>query len=161
MGSVGDSYDNALMENFFSTLKIELVYRNAWRTREEATVDELERVLVDCLRVLGPNHPNTLLVRDNLARWRGDAGDPIGAAAALEQLVPDCVRVLGAEHHTTLMSRAHLARYRAEAGNPGGAVAAFQQLVTDCERILGAEHLTTLISRGYLARFRGVQAAPS
>ncbi|MEU7588216.1 IS3 family transposase [Micromonospora sp. NPDC049230] len=27
MGSVGDSYDNALMENFWSTLKIELVYR--------------------------------------------------------------------------------------------------------------------------------------
>lgn len=36
MGSVGDSYDNALMENFWSTLKIELVYRNSWRTREEA-----------------------------------------------------------------------------------------------------------------------------
>lgn len=24
------------MENFFSTLKIELVYRNTWRTRDEA-----------------------------------------------------------------------------------------------------------------------------
>jgi putative transposase len=36
MGSVGDSYDNALMENFWSTLKIELVYRKAWRTRNEA-----------------------------------------------------------------------------------------------------------------------------
>ena len=36
MGSVGDSYDNALMENFFSTLKTELVYRTAWRTREAA-----------------------------------------------------------------------------------------------------------------------------
>jgi hypothetical protein len=36
LGSVGDSYDNALMENFFSTLKIELVYRNSWRTRDEA-----------------------------------------------------------------------------------------------------------------------------
>ena len=36
MGSVGDSYDNALMENFFSTLKTELVYRTSWRTREEA-----------------------------------------------------------------------------------------------------------------------------
>ncbi|WP_226367060.1 IS3 family transposase [Pseudonocardia sp. ICBG162] len=36
MGSVGDSYDNALMENFFSTLKTELVYRESWRTREEA-----------------------------------------------------------------------------------------------------------------------------
>jgi transposase InsO family protein len=36
MGSVGDSYDNALMENFFSTLKTELVYRKSWRTRDEA-----------------------------------------------------------------------------------------------------------------------------
>jgi transposase InsO family protein len=36
MGSTGDSYDNALMENFWSTLKIELVYRTAWRTRDEA-----------------------------------------------------------------------------------------------------------------------------
>lgn len=36
MGSVGDSYDNALMENFFSTLKTELVYRTTWRSREEA-----------------------------------------------------------------------------------------------------------------------------
>ena len=36
MGSVGDSYDNALMENFFSTLKTELVYRTAWRTRDQA-----------------------------------------------------------------------------------------------------------------------------
>jgi hypothetical protein len=36
MGSTGDSYDNALMENFWSTLKIELVYRSSWRTRDEA-----------------------------------------------------------------------------------------------------------------------------
>jgi putative transposase len=36
MGSVGTRTTNALMENFFSTLKIELVYRRAWRTRDEA-----------------------------------------------------------------------------------------------------------------------------
>jgi len=36
MGSVGDSYDNAAMENFFSTLKTELVYRSSWRTRDQA-----------------------------------------------------------------------------------------------------------------------------
>ncbi len=29
-------YDNALMENFFSTLQIELVYRNSWHTGDEA-----------------------------------------------------------------------------------------------------------------------------
>jgi hypothetical protein len=36
MGSVGDSFDSALAENFFSTLKVELVYRTSWRTHEEA-----------------------------------------------------------------------------------------------------------------------------
>jgi transposase InsO family protein len=35
-GSVGDSFDNALAESFFSTLKVELVYRTSFRTREEA-----------------------------------------------------------------------------------------------------------------------------
>jgi transposase InsO family protein len=35
-GSVGDSFDNALAENFFSTFKIELYYRTSWRTRSEA-----------------------------------------------------------------------------------------------------------------------------
>ena len=39
MGSVGDSLDNALAENFFSTLKVELVYRTSFRTREEADLE--------------------------------------------------------------------------------------------------------------------------
>ncbi|HZD70700.1 MAG TPA: DDE-type integrase/transposase/recombinase [Actinomycetes bacterium] len=39
MGSVGDSYDNALAENLFSTLKVERVYRTSYRTREEAELD--------------------------------------------------------------------------------------------------------------------------
>jgi putative transposase len=40
MGSVGDSYDiNALAENFFSSLKVERIYRTAYRTREEAELD--------------------------------------------------------------------------------------------------------------------------
>ena len=39
MGSVGDSLDNALAENFFSILKVERVYRTSYRTREEAELD--------------------------------------------------------------------------------------------------------------------------
>src|SRR5512133_2018783 len=39
MGSVGDSFDNALAESFFSTLKVELVYRTSFRTREEAELE--------------------------------------------------------------------------------------------------------------------------
>jgi putative transposase len=39
MGSVGDSLDNALAENFFSSLKVERIYRTTYRTREEAELD--------------------------------------------------------------------------------------------------------------------------
>jgi len=35
MGNVGDSYDNALMENFWSTLKVELIYRRRWDSVEQ------------------------------------------------------------------------------------------------------------------------------
>jgi transposase InsO family protein len=36
---VGDSFDNALAENFFSSLKVERIYRTSYRTREEAELD--------------------------------------------------------------------------------------------------------------------------
>ena len=35
MGSVGDTYDNALAESFFRTLQLELFDRHAWRSRKE------------------------------------------------------------------------------------------------------------------------------
>ena len=34
MGRVGSAYDNALAESFVATLKTELLYRNAWPTRQ-------------------------------------------------------------------------------------------------------------------------------
>jgi putative transposase len=36
MGQVGTAYDNALAESFVATLKTELLYRNAWPTRQAA-----------------------------------------------------------------------------------------------------------------------------
>ena len=36
MGSVGDCYDNAMAESFFSTLECEVLDRNSFRTRDEA-----------------------------------------------------------------------------------------------------------------------------
>ncbi|MEV0695052.1 NB-ARC domain-containing protein [Streptomyces sp. NPDC050388] len=50
---------------------------------------------------LGPDHPNTLAARYNLAHWRGRAGDAAGAAAATEELLADTVRVLGPDHPHT------------------------------------------------------------
>ena len=36
MGSVGDAYDNAMAESFFSTLKAELLSRRRFTSQEEA-----------------------------------------------------------------------------------------------------------------------------
>jgi putative transposase len=35
-GSVGDSFDNAVAESFFGTLKTELIYRHTWASRHDA-----------------------------------------------------------------------------------------------------------------------------
>ena len=45
MGSVGDCYDNAMIEAFWSPMQVELLDRQRWRTRIElanALVDYLE-----------------------------------------------------------------------------------------------------------------------
>ena len=42
-----------------------MAYRDAGRSVE--AIPLLERALADCERVLGTNHPNTKVVRENLA----------------------------------------------------------------------------------------------
>ncbi len=44
--------------------------------------------LTDDLRVFGPDHPPTLLSRHDLARWRGEAGDPAGAVMTCRSQFP-------------------------------------------------------------------------
>jgi transposase InsO family protein len=46
MSRRGDCWDNAVAESFFSTLKMELVYETAWRTRADACVEVFEYVEV-------------------------------------------------------------------------------------------------------------------
>jgi transposase InsO family protein len=36
MGAIGDSYDNAMAESLWASLKKELIYRTTFSTREEA-----------------------------------------------------------------------------------------------------------------------------
>ena len=35
MGSVGDCYDNAMMESFWGTLQLEVLDRKSWNSRQE------------------------------------------------------------------------------------------------------------------------------
>ena len=52
-------------------------------------------------RVLGPEHPDTLAARANLASWTGEAGDAAGARDQFAALLPVHERVLGPETPST------------------------------------------------------------
>jgi hypothetical protein len=109
----------------------------------------------------GPDHLDTLATRHNLARWRGEAGDPAAAAAALEELLADMVRMLGPDHPHTLTTRNNLASWRGEAGDTAGAAAALEELLADRLRVLGRDHPHTLTARYNLASWRGEAGDPA
>jgi hypothetical protein len=62
-------------------------------------------------RVLGSEHPDTLTVRGNIARWTGEAGDPAAARDLYAELLPIYEKVMGAEHPGTLDIHAKLAHW--------------------------------------------------
>ena len=84
--------------------------------------DQLAGLLPVLERALGPEHPDTLAARRDLATWTGRAGDPAAARDQLAELPPVLERVLGPEHPDTLTTRHNLAYWtdRAERG-PGRA----------------------------------------
>jgi len=120
-----------------------------------AARDYYQQLHVTATRHLGPDHPDTLTTRSNLAYWRGQAGDPASAAATLPQLLEDRLRVLGPDHPATLQTRHDLARWRGQAGDAAGAAASLEALLTDQLRALGPDNPDTLTTRGNLADWRG------
>src|SRR5208282_2160214 len=61
-----------------------------------------ERVLEARVGVLGPEHPDTLTTRGNLAWWTGEAGDAAAARDQFAALLPARERVSGPEDPDTL-----------------------------------------------------------
>ncbi len=73
---------------------------------------QAEATLADRERVLGPDHPDTLTSRNNLANAYLSAGDLGRAIPMCEAALSDRERVLGPDHPDTLTSRDNLARAR-------------------------------------------------
>jgi hypothetical protein len=68
-------------------------------------------------RVHGPEHPDTLDTRYDLARWTGEAGDAAAACAQLAALLPVYERVLGAGHPRTLHTGRQLTHWTRNKGD--------------------------------------------
>ncbi len=121
-----------------------------------AAARDLQRQVLDAReRLLGPEHPDTLTTRHNLARWTGQAGDPAAARDMYAELLPVVERVSGPEHPGTLTVRGNLAGWTGEAGDPAAARDMYAELLPLIERILGPEHPDTLTTRGNLASWTG------
>ncbi|MFE6839665.1 FxSxx-COOH system tetratricopeptide repeat protein [Streptomyces sp. NPDC057705] len=112
-------------------------------------------------RRLGPDHPDTVASRHELARWRGMGGDPAGAADAFAEVLADMERVLGPDHPHTLATRHEYARWRGEAGDPARAAEATAEVLADRLRVLGPDHPQTLATRHEHARWRGEAGDPA
>jgi uncharacterized protein DUF4062/tetratricopeptide repeat protein len=103
----------------------------------------------------GPEHPDTLSARHELAYWTGAAGDAAGARDQFAALLPIRERVLGPDHPSTFITRNMRARFTGEAGDAAGARDLLAALLPVEERVLGPEHPDTLRSRHNLARWTG------
>jgi outer membrane biosynthesis protein TonB len=111
---------------------------------ETARAAELERVL-------GPDHPDTLNARNNLAAAYQAAGRAADAIPLFEHTLVARERVLGPNHPDTLSSQNDLAATYQDASRHAEALLMFKLTLAARERLLGTDHPSTLNSRGNLA----------
>ena len=118
------------------------------RPQTALTLQETVGMLIDAL---GPDHPDTLGTRSNLALVHQQAGHLSTAIDMHQALLTDRTRVLGPDHPDTLITRGNLAAAHYAAGDLQTAIDMHQALLTDRTRVLGPDHPDTLITRGNLA----------
>ena len=121
---------------------------NMGRPQTALTLEDAGVMLADAL---GPDHPDTLTARNNLARAHLEAGNVSTAIVMHQALLADRTRILGPDHPHTLTARSYLANAHRQAGNVSTAIAMHQALLPDMTRILGPDHPDTLTIRGNLA----------
>ena len=97
--------------------------------------------------IQSPDHPATLITRNNVAYWTGECGDVAGALRLFRELLPDRERVLGPDDADTLVIRNNIADLTGRCGDAAGALRLSRELLPDLERVLGPDHPSTLTAR--------------
>jgi hypothetical protein len=103
----------------------------------------------------GPDHPDTLRTRGNIAFWTGECGEAREALRLFKELLPDGEHVLGREHPNTLATRSNIASWTGKCGEAREALRLFKELLPDRERVLGRDHADTLRIRSHIASSTG------
>jgi tetratricopeptide (TPR) repeat protein len=117
----------------------------------QSLISRAEETLRILERVLGSEHPDTLISRNNLAAGYQALGRYQEAVQLLEETLRVQERVLGPEHPDTLISRNNLAIGYFNLDRHQEAVELYEETLRISERVLGSGHPDTLISRNSLA----------
>ena len=102
-------------------------------------------------RVLGADHAETLMARNNLATAYQAAGKLDAAVFLFKRTLTDRERVLGTDHPMTLTSRNNLAGAYREAGRLDEAISLYEAALAGRERALGQADPDTLAVRSNVA----------
>jgi len=114
-------------------------------------IELLKETLADCERILGPDHPDTLSSKNNLAVAYQESGDLQKAIELFEKTLADRELILGPDHPDTLSSKNNLAMAYKESGDLQKAIELLKVTLAGSERILGPDHPNTLSSKNNLA----------
>ena len=104
------------------------------------------RVLEARERMLGAEHPSTLISLNNFAALLKVKGDLAGAEPLYRRTLEACERTLGAEHPSTLITLNNLATLLSDQGDLVRAEPLHRRALEARERTLGVEHPDTLSS---------------
>jgi tetratricopeptide (TPR) repeat protein len=102
-------------------------------------------------RVLGPGHPDTLIVGEQLAGACLAAGRASDAVPWFQWVLTRRIRALGPDHLDTIESRRSLGHALVAARQADEAISVLDGTVADYERVHGPDHLDTLTARDELA----------
>jgi hypothetical protein len=106
-----------------------------------------EPLSADLDRLLGPDDPDTIRARNDLARAYRETGRVADAVPLVEQVLAARERLFGADDPRTLASRNNLASAYRATGRAADAIPLFEENLAACERLFGADHTRTLASR--------------
>jgi Tetratricopeptide repeat len=111
-----------------------------------------EALLAASHRVLGPEHAQTVAIRDQLGaayQASGHVGEAIGL---YEATLTEREHALGSDHPETLAARERLAGAYLAGDQADGAISLAEKTLADTEQALGPAHPDTLAARESLAR---------
>ena len=113
--------------------------------------DALQRVLAKREQQLGPDHPDTLKTRHNLAMIYRQIGRHQEAETLFNEVLAKREQKLGPDHPDTLTARHNLAVLYRDMGRHQKAETLFNEVLAKQEQQLGPDHPDTLATRHSLA----------